>query len=152
MLWTKTSFGFSKFASSSLKQPPQNQDCNKKNEKQKKWGSKMASILPTGGTCEKLREVFVLHPLRRKTSLGFSKLFFVFPESASEDDMLNRQKWAVFKKLGKAVFWGKVVFRTPPEVVSGFRGGGGGGVRWLVELPSVQEWFYETTHIGPPLS
>jgi hypothetical protein len=48
----KTSI-FSNLVSSSPKQLLQNQDCNKKNEKMKNWGSKMALILPIGGTCEK---------------------------------------------------------------------------------------------------
>jgi hypothetical protein len=48
-----------------------------------------------------------------------------------------------------------VVFRTPPEVVSGFwggGGGGGGGVRWHVEMTSVQGVVMEYNHSGPPPS
>jgi hypothetical protein len=47
---------------------------------------------PNGGTCEKMREVFVLHPVMRKTSLGFSKFIFICPESASEEDWSKLEK------------------------------------------------------------
>jgi hypothetical protein len=65
-----------------------------------------------------MREVFVLHPMLRKRSLRFLKYVFVFPETTSDEHMLNRQK---IVKNGKSGFnFGKVVFRTPPEVVSSF--------------------------------
>jgi hypothetical protein len=54
----KPSFSFSNLVSISPKQLPQNQDCKRKNEKLKKWGSKMDLILPTGGTCEKNERFF----------------------------------------------------------------------------------------------
>jgi hypothetical protein len=82
MCYTKMSFGFVKFASISPKQLPENQDCNRKNEKLAKWGSKMDYILPSHGNC--VIEVFFLILLRRKTSLGFSKCVLVCPESPSE--------------------------------------------------------------------
>jgi hypothetical protein len=58
MFWTKTSFGFTKFASSSPKQFPQNQDCNRKMKNWKNNARKMASILPDHGTCEKTERGF----------------------------------------------------------------------------------------------
>jgi hypothetical protein len=51
-------------------------------------------------------------------------------------------------------FSGWVVFRTPPEVVSGFFffffWGGGGGVRWHVGVTPVQGGGFGNNHSGPP--
>jgi hypothetical protein len=47
-------------------------------------------------------------------------------------------------------FLGWVVFRTPPEVVSGFLGGGGGGVRWHVGATPVWGVVFRNYHSGPP--
>jgi hypothetical protein len=78
---------------------------------------------------KQLGEVFVLHPVIEKTSLGFTKFVFVFPKSVSEEDILNRLKTGIFKKKWeKWFFFGKVVFWTPPKVVSGFRGQGSVGL------------------------
>jgi hypothetical protein len=49
---------------------------------------------------KKMREVFVLNPVREKNLSLFLKIRFLCPESASEDDMLNRQKWVKFGKSG----------------------------------------------------
>jgi hypothetical protein len=39
----------------------------------------MASILPAHGTCEKMREVFVLHPVMEKNLSRFLKIHFHLP-------------------------------------------------------------------------
>jgi hypothetical protein len=52
---------------------------------------------------KKLREVFVLHPVMEKNLSRFLKFHFICPESPSEDDMMNRQKWVL--KFGKSGFW-----------------------------------------------
>jgi hypothetical protein len=54
-------------------------------------------------------------PCGTKKSLGFLKYVSVGLESPSEDDMLNRKKWAIFKKkLGKVVFLGIGGIPDPP--------------------------------------
>jgi hypothetical protein len=123
-VWTKTSFGFSKFASISPKQLPQNQDCNRKNEKLEKWGSKMALILPSHGTCEKNERGFCSSVrYEQKPLFRFFKIHLRFPVIAFGNDMLN---WS--KTLRKQFLLGKGGISDPPEVVSGFRGGGGGSL------------------------
>jgi hypothetical protein len=87
----------------------------------------MASILPTGGTCEKYERVFVLHPVTNKNLSRFFKIRFRFPGILLWKKLFNNGKNGGFEFLGEGVFWGKVVFRTPPEVVSGIGRGGGGG-------------------------
>jgi hypothetical protein len=79
---------------------------------------------------KKMGEVFVLQPVLNKNLFQFFKIHLRFPRNAFGKRLV--------KNVAKAVFWGKVVILDPPEVVSGFRGG---GVHWLVELPCVQEWF-----------
>jgi hypothetical protein len=41
---------------------------------------------------KKLREVFVIHPVTEKNLSRFLKFIFIFPETASDEDMLNRRK------------------------------------------------------------
>jgi hypothetical protein len=76
-----------------------------------------------------MEEVFVLQPVTEQKPLSvFSKFVFIFPESFPEVDWLKLAKMAVLSFLGERFCRGKVVSRTPPEVVSGIgRGGGGGG-------------------------
>jgi hypothetical protein len=75
---------------------------------------------------KKLRDFFFFILLRRKTSLGFLKIRFNFPKNGLGRRHAEQAK--IGKKYEKGGFvFGKAVFRTPPEVVSGFRGGGGGG-------------------------
>jgi hypothetical protein len=61
---------------------------------------------------KKLREVFVLHPVMEKNLSRFLKFVFIFPELASEEDMLNRQKWAKNEKSG--FFFGMGGIPDPP--------------------------------------
>jgi hypothetical protein len=78
---------------------------------------------------QKMREVFVLQPVLRKKLSRIFKIHLFSQNRPPEDDMLNRQKMAKIEKSG--FFFGKAVFRTPPEVVSGFfffRGGGSAGI------------------------
>jgi hypothetical protein len=132
------SFGFVKFASISPKQLMENQDCNRKNEKLAKWGSKMDSILPSHENCEKNDRGFFPHPIMEKNLSFFSKCILVCPESHSEI------AWS--KMLRKRFFFRQGGIPDPPEVVSGFFLGG----RWIVEMISVRCWFYETTLFQTP--
>jgi hypothetical protein len=90
-----------------------------KYEKLAKWGSKMDYILPSHGNCAKNDRGFLfLILLCRKTSLGFSKCILVCPESPSEI------AWS--KMLRKRFFFRQGGIPDPPEVVTGFFGGGTG--------------------------
>jgi hypothetical protein len=96
---------------------------------------------------KKMREVFVLHPIMEKNLSRFFKIHFHLPRIASQDEV------KLVKMLRKRFLFRKVVFRTPPEVVSGFRGGGGGGGGggpWPMELTPIQGWFYNTTSFQTP--
>jgi hypothetical protein len=89
----------------------------------------MASILPARGTCEKTERGFCSSSrYREKTSLGFFKIRFILPRIRFERRRTEQAKMGDFLKKWEKwfFFFGRAVFRTPPEVVSGFRGGGGG--------------------------
>jgi hypothetical protein len=78
---------------------------------------------------KKLREIFFLHPVMEKNLSRFFKIRFILPRKSL--CKLTDQN------VEKTVFLGgRVVFRTPPEVVSSFREGGG-GVHWIVAPPHV---------------
>jgi hypothetical protein len=75
---------------------------------------------------KKLREVFVLHPVMEKNLSQFLKFIFICPENGLGRRHAEQAKMVKNEKSG--FFSGWVVFRTPPEVVSGFfffLGGGG---------------------------
>jgi hypothetical protein len=78
---------------------------------------------------KKMREVFVLHPVMEKNLSQFLKIHFHFPRISSRKRCAEQAKNGENEKSG--FVFGKAVFRTPPEVVSGFGGGGGGsaGIR-----------------------
>jgi hypothetical protein len=69
---------------------------------------------------KKLRDFLLFILLWRKTSLGFSKIDLFCPKFALQVN------WS--KRCERGFFGGRVVFRTPPEVVRGFFFFGGGGV------------------------
>jgi hypothetical protein len=76
---------------------------------------------------KKLREVFFLHPKMEKKLSQFLKIHFCLPRNCLGRTHAEQAK---IVKNGKSGFnFGKAVFWTPPEVVSGFFfffGGGGG--------------------------
>jgi hypothetical protein len=47
---------------------------------------------PNGGTCEKMREVFVLHPVMEKNLSRFFKIVFICPESLRKKTGQNWKK------------------------------------------------------------
>jgi hypothetical protein len=53
-------------------------------------------------------------------------------------------------KNGKSGFFSEGGIPDPPEVVSGFRGGGGGG-HWNREPTPVRGWYWKTIIPDPPL-
>jgi hypothetical protein len=50
-----------------------------------------------------MEEVFVLHPVLNKNLSRFFKIISIFPESASEDKVLNRKKTSGFEFFGRVV-------------------------------------------------
>jgi hypothetical protein len=63
----------------------------------------MASILPNGGTCEKMREVFFLHPVTEKNLSRFFKIHFRLP------GILPGKKLVKLAKMAVLSFWGRAV-------------------------------------------
>jgi hypothetical protein len=85
----------------------------------------MSSILPARNSVEKTERGFCYSArAERKTSLVFLKSISVCPETPPEEHMLKQAK--IRQKWEKWFFVWKAVFRTPPEVVSGFFFFGGG--------------------------
>jgi hypothetical protein len=70
MFWTKNLLFFSKFISSLPKQLPQNQDCNRKNEKLKNGARRWIQFSQLVAPMKNMREVFVLHPVVNKKCLS----------------------------------------------------------------------------------
>jgi hypothetical protein len=80
----------------------------------------MALILPAHGTCEKTERGFCSSSRYGEKPLSVFQNSFSFAR--------NRLRKKTGQNACESGFClGRVVFRTPPEVVSGFRGGGGGG-------------------------
>jgi hypothetical protein len=67
----------------------------------------MASILPTGGTCEKYEKIFLFFsPLLNKNLSRFFKIPSPFARNPSEVDWLKLEKMAVLSFWGRAVLEG----------------------------------------------
>jgi hypothetical protein len=83
----------------------------------------MASILPTGGTCEKYEKRFLFFIPLWKKPLSFFENSFSFSRNRLRKKTGERKNGG-FVKLGKSGFLGKGGIPTPPEVVSGIGRGG----------------------------
>jgi hypothetical protein len=79
---------------------------------------------------KKMREFFVLHPIMEKNLSRFLKIHFCSPKIGFRRRHIEQAKMGDFlKNIGESgFFFGKAVFRTPPKVVRGFRGGGSTGM------------------------
>jgi hypothetical protein len=89
----------------------------------------MASILPTGGTCEKYERGFCSSARYEQKPLSVFKNPSPFSQNpSSEVDWLKLEKNGGFEFFGGGRFWRESGFRTPPEVVSGIGRGGGGPI------------------------
>jgi hypothetical protein len=76
----------------------------------------MALILPTSDTCEKMREVFVLHHVLEKNLSWFFKIPSGLARNALGKKVVKTGENGFFVVLGKAVLErGKVVFGPPLE-------------------------------------
>jgi hypothetical protein len=127
MCWTKTSFGFPNSSPAG-----RNSSCKigTVTEKWKIWKKGPRRWLRFSllvAPLQKLREVFVLQPVLRKNLSRIFKIHLHFPRNGlGRRHGETGKKW---QKYEKVVFFLKAVFRTPPEVVSGFffffLGGGG---------------------------
>jgi hypothetical protein len=95
---------------------------------------------------KKMRDFFVLYPVMEKNLSQFLKIRFHFPRISSGKGRVEQTKNGENEKRG--FVFGKAVFQTPPEVVCGFRGGG--GVYWNRVLTPVWGVVLENYHSGPP--
>jgi hypothetical protein len=72
----------------------------------------MASILPSRGTCKKMREVFVLHPIMEKNLSLFLKIRFHLPKNG----LIRRhdEQVKIGKNLKKQFFFRDWWYSGPP--------------------------------------
>jgi hypothetical protein len=77
-----------------------------------------------------LRAFFVLHPIMEKKLSRFSKIHFRLLGILPGKQLVKMEKMTVLSFWKREDFGGKVVFRTPPKVVSGIGRGGGCEITW----------------------
>jgi hypothetical protein len=115
LVWRKNLLQFLKFRS-----PPRRNSSRKigtvtgKTRNPKNEAERQLRFSQLVAPLQKLGEVFVLQPVMNKNLFRFFKFHLVFPESASQDEVSNRQKMGGFEKLGESGFLGKGGIPDPP--------------------------------------